>query len=77
MQDNLPSQSWLIKYKIYHLPFWFVYHYLWWTVAVGNPIKAAGFFLYTPFLLKYTFYVIFQAFAVYFNLYYLIPKYLE
>ncbi len=77
MTQNLTSQNWLIKYKIYHLPFWFVYHYLWWTVAVGNPIKAAGFLLYTPLLLKYTFYVIFQAIAVYFNLYYLIPKYLE
>lgn len=71
------NQSWFIRYKIYHLPFWFVYHYLWWVVTLGNPIKVFQSLAVLPYALKYSFYVIFQALAVYFNLYYLIPRYLE
>ncbi|GAB4055887.1 sensor histidine kinase [Spirosoma litoris] len=75
---TLPSnQNWFFKYKIYHLPFWFVYHYLWWVVTLGNPIKVFQSLVVLPYALKYSFYVIFQALAVYFNLYFLIPKYLE
>ena len=44
---------------------------------MGNPLKAASAFTYPPYTTKFLFYVIFQALAVYFNLYYLIPKYLE
>ena len=69
--------EWVFKYKLYHIPFWFLYHYLWWTIAVGNPLKAASTILFTPFAIKYSFYVVFQAIAVYFNLYYLIPKVLK
>lgn len=69
--------DWVFKYKLYHIPFWFLYHYFWWTVAVGNPIKAANTILFTPFAIKYSFYVIFQMIAVYFNLYFLIPRYLQ
>jgi len=69
--------GWLFKYKLYHIPFWFMYHYLWWVVAVGNPLKAANAILFTPFAVKYSFYVVFQALAVYFNLYFLIPRYLK
>lgn len=36
-----------------------------------------GTILNSPYAIKYTFYVIFQAIGVYFNLYYLMPKYLE
>jgi len=54
-----------------------MYHYLWWVVAVGNPLKAANAILFTPFAVKYSFYVVFQALAVYFNLYFLIPRYLK
>jgi len=75
--SNQPSQNWFFQYKIYHLPFWFLYHYLWWVVAMGNPLKAASSLTVLPFAIKYSFYVIFQALAVYFNLYYLIPRYLE
>lgn len=71
------SQNWLFKYKIYHIPFWFMYHFLWWVVAVGNPLKAAGIIFFSPFFIKFIFYVIFQALAVYFNLYFLIPRWLE
>ncbi|GAB3330392.1 histidine kinase [Larkinella ripae] len=71
------SQNWFLKYKLYHLPFWFVYHYLWWVVTLGNPVKAFHSLFFFPFTVKYSFYVVFQALAVYFNLYFLIPKYLE
>lgn len=63
--------------KLYHIPFWLIYHYLWWVVAMGNPWKAAHSILFSPYAVKFAFYVILQAVAVYFNLYYLIPKYLE
>jgi two-component system, LytTR family, sensor kinase len=74
---NQQTRNWFFRYKIYHLPFWFLYHYLWWVVAMGNPFKAASSLMVLPFTIKFSFYVIFQALAVYFNLYYLIPKYLE
>jgi two-component system LytT family sensor kinase len=72
-----PNQHWLIKYKLYHIPFWIVYHYTWWVIGIGNPVKAANTIFLTPFALKFLFYLVFQALAVYFNLYYLMPKYLE
>ena len=75
--ENKTGQNWFFKYKLYHIPFWFMYHFLWWVVAMGNPLKAAGILFFTPFFIKFIFYVIFQALAVYFNLYFLIPRYLE
>jgi two-component system LytT family sensor kinase len=72
-----PRQHWFIRYRLYHVPFWLVYHYLWWATTIGSPIRAATSIFSTPFAIKYLFYVVFQALAVYFNLYYLIPKYLE
>ena len=70
------SQYWFYKYKLYHIPFWFMYHITWWTVAIGNPLAVFN-NLYSPYFTKFLFYVIFQAIAVYFNLYYLVPKFLE
>lgn len=74
---NPSKQNWLLQYKLHHIPFWALYHFTWWTVALGNPVKAFAAIFFTAFILKFLFYVIFQALAVYFNLYYLIPKYLE
>lgn len=71
------NQHWLVKYKLYHLPFWFLYHYAWWVIAIGNPLKATSSIFLTPYAVKFLFYLIFQALAVYFNLYYLVPKFLE
>ncbi|PWV55943.1 sensor histidine kinase [Chitinophaga sp. S165] len=73
---NPSAQNWLIRNKLYHLPFWVLYNFTWWTVAMGNPVKAFAAIFFTAFILKFLFYVVFQALAVYFNLYYLIPKYL-
>ncbi|HEY5824988.1 MAG TPA: histidine kinase [Cyclobacteriaceae bacterium] len=69
-----PKQNWFFRYKIYHLPFWYLYHYLWTAVNSGQPIEVLSFIFSSP---KFLFYVIFQACAVYFNLYLLIPRFLE
>lgn len=71
------TQPWWIRYKIYHIPFWFAYHFTWWSVAVGSPVTVLHSFFNTAYGFKNLFYVLFQALAVYFNLYYLIPKFLE
>ena len=71
------TESWFYKYKLYHIPFWCIYHYLWLVVAFGNPLKAAADIFYSPGGVKYIFYVVFAALGVYFNLYFLIPRYLE
>jgi two-component system LytT family sensor kinase len=77
MPDFKPKQNWLIRYKLYHLPFWFLYNYLLWALAIDSPVQAASTIFFSPFFAKYLFYVVFPAFAVYFNLYFLIPRYLE
>ncbi|WP_299438414.1 histidine kinase [uncultured Aquimarina sp.] len=67
----------LYRYKIHHLLFWFVYHYMWWAIGIGSAKEAAYNIFFSPYTTKFLFYFIFQAAAVYFNLYYLIPKFLE
>lgn len=70
--------EWLFRYKLYHLPFWCVYHYAWWTLRIGSPLDVASVIFHSPAAaVKFFFYVVFQAVGVYFNLYFLIPKYLE
>jgi two-component system, LytTR family, sensor kinase len=71
------TKSWFFKYKLYHIPFWFVYHVLWWIITIGSVSAVAVNILYTAYSIKFLFYVVFQAFGVYFNLYYLIPHYLK
>lgn len=77
MTNILSKNHWLIKYKLYHLPFWAIYHYLWWSLYSEDALEAANNILKAPFTVKYLFYVIFQAVGVYFCLYFLIPKYLQ
>lgn len=69
--------DWLFKYKLYHLPFWFAYHYLWWTLAIGSVWEVAHSIFFSLSSIKFAFYVAFQALGVYFNLYFLIPRFLE
>ncbi|WP_226940511.1 MULTISPECIES: sensor histidine kinase [unclassified Imperialibacter] len=59
------------------MPFWFAYHCAWWTLLTGSVQDVAHSILYAPFGVKFSFYVIFQAIAVYFNLYFLMPRYFE
>ncbi len=82
LSDKLPDRlkktiDFIIKYKLYHLLFWFVYHYFWWSVTVGSPIDAVNNIFFSPYSTKFAFYVVMQALGVYFNLYFLIPKFLR
>src|SRR5665213_2151642 len=74
----IPShQNWPVRYKLYHIPFWMLYNYLFWALQVNSPVAAASTIFFSVFFVKYGFYVVFPALAVYFNLYFLIPRYLE
>jgi two-component system, LytTR family, sensor kinase len=76
----IPAQSrfdWFFRYKLYHIPFWFFYHYVWWTVNIGSAWHAASNIFHSAYSFKYCFYVIFQAAGAYFNLYFLMPRLLE
>ena len=77
MTFNNSNTNWLIRYKLYHLPFWFAYHCMWWVVNIGSFTAVANNILFSAYSIKFLFYVIFQAFAVYFNLYFLMPRFLE
>lgn len=67
------SESWFVKYKVYHLLFWMVYHYVWSFINHGVILEPNVIFT-SP---KFIFYVTFQAAAAYFNLYFLLPQFLE
>lgn len=71
------ANHWFFKYKLYHLPFWFLYHWMWWTIIDGDPVKVVTSMLSSPYILKFGFYFVFQAIGVYFNLYFLIPRFLD
>jgi two-component system LytT family sensor kinase len=79
---NLPliehsKHQWLFKYKLYHLPFWFGYHFMWWTLRIGSPMTVLTSLALPHAAAKFFFYMIFQMVGVYFNLYFLIPRFLE
>jgi two-component system, LytTR family, sensor kinase len=71
------SGHWFFRYKLHHIPLWFAYHFLWWSLRIGSPMDVLYAIFYTPGTAKFFFYLVFQALAVYFNLYYLIPRFLE
>ena len=77
MASITTSQNWFIKYKLYHIPFWMLYNYLFWSLTIGSLYEAAHEMFFSVFFAKSFFYTIFPAFAVYFNLYFLIPRYLQ
>ena len=70
-------QSWFFKYKIYHIPFWLLYSYLLWSLEIGSFYWAAQEYFFSVYAFKCFFYVLFPALAVYLNLYFLIPRYLQ
>lgn len=69
--------SFVVRYKLHHLLFWLVYHYFWWAWSSGSAIDAVHNILFSPYQIKFASYVIFQALGVYFNLYFLIPRFLQ
>lgn len=70
-------RHWFFRYKLHHIPMWFAYHFGWWTMRIGSPIATFHAIFYSPGIAKFFFYLVFQALAVYFNLYVLIPRLLE
>jgi two-component system, LytTR family, sensor kinase len=76
-KEFVDRESWayrlLFEFKLYHIPFWLVYHFSFWMLASGGDYSL----LTSPYIVKVLFYVVFQAIAVYFNLYYLMPRLLE
>jgi sensor histidine kinase YesM len=69
--------DWFFTYKLYHLPLWFLYHSLWWTLTLGSFEKLVDSLFFSPYAIKFSFYFVIQTIAVYFNLYFLIPRFLE
>src|SRR5690349_18180292 len=70
------AYRWFVRYRLYHIPFWLAYHYMWWIITVGNPVAVTSKLL-SPYVIKFLFYVFFQAVGVYFNLYFLLLRLLE
>ena len=72
------GQGWFVRYKLYHIPFWMTYQYLWWTLRIGSPVEVAvAIFANPAATCKYAFYVAFQTLGVCFNLYFLMPRLLD
>jgi sensor histidine kinase YesM len=69
--------GWFFALKLYHLPFWFAYHFLWWMLRIGSPMAVISSLALPHAATKFAFYLIFQMIGVYFNLYFLVPRYLE
>lgn len=71
-------QNWFFKYKIYHIPFWIAYHLLWMMINLGGNFEAIIAYLFKGDVpVKFLGYIVFQAAGAYFNLYYLIPRFLS
>jgi len=69
--------SWVFKYKLHHIPFWVGYHFVWWWLRIGSPIDVVNSIFLPHAGVKFLSYLIFQMMGVYFNLYFLIPRFLE
>lgn len=75
--NNAAGQNWFIKYKLYHIPFWVLYNYMWWLVQSRDFLGVLHEAFYSPYSLKFSCYVIVQAAVAYFSLYVLMPRFLE
>ncbi|MFN8347066.1 MAG: histidine kinase [Spirosomataceae bacterium] len=67
---------WFFKYKLHHIPFWISYHLLWMIFNIGSFDGVVGYLFKGEPPIKFLGYILFQAIGAYFNLYYLIPKFL-
>jgi hypothetical protein len=50
---------------------------MWWTLRIGSPMDVIASLALPQAAFKFFFYMVFQAAAVYFNLYFLMPRFLE
>ena len=46
----------LVKYKLYHLAFWFVYHCFWWALTSGSILDAIHNIFFSPYSTIFVFY---------------------
>lgn len=67
---------WLIKYKLYHIIFWGFLFYLWAVAVYDSVSKATDTLFFSPKGVQFVFIVIIHTVAVWFCLYFLLPKYL-
>ena len=72
-----PTLSWFFRYKLHHVVFWSVYHYLWWAWYEESTFRVFGTLSQPPYLIKYLSYVVVQLAGVYYILYKLVPRFLE
>ncbi len=69
--------QWIIKYKLYHIPFWVVYHLMWLLINTDGLENSWNYLFGGKVPMKFLGYILFQAAGAYFNLYYLIPRFLS
>lgn len=69
-------QNWFFRYKLHHILFWISYHLLWLWINIGCLQDAYAYLFLGPLPVKFYGYIIFQALGAYFNLYYLMPRFL-
>jgi len=70
-------KTFFFRYKLHHLLFWTLYGYIWWIFYDGDAVGNLRAITTTPMALKFSAYLAGQMFAVCFNLYVLIPRFLE
>lgn len=70
------NRYWFFRYKLYHFIFWGIYHIMLGTVQYSL-IDIIQWILYSDRYIVYVSYVMIHTLAVFVNLYWLIPRYLE
>ncbi len=74
---NSLDKYWFFRYKIHHLVFWLVYHFVWTVYYKDSPSHGLKYMQTPSGFGKLFSFVIFQAIGVYFCLYWLIPHFLQ
>ena len=69
--------QWIVKYKLYHIPFWVAYHLMWLLINSDGLAGSWQYLFGGEWPVKFIGYIIFQAAGAYFNLYVLIPRLLQ
>ncbi|UBM58646.1 histidine kinase [Marinilongibacter aquaticus] len=69
--------QWILKYKLYHIPFWVAYHLMWLLINTDSLNGSWNYLFGGEIPVKFLGYIVFQAVGAYFNLYFLIPRFLS
>lgn len=70
------KKFWFFKFKMYHILFWTLYHFLW-GVAEYSLEDVIQMLIYSPRYILFLAYVFIHTLAVYFTLYFLLPRFLS